>query len=350
MKAGLALEVDVDYGQFYLFDGELQTANPEGADFFEDPWLMEHRCTSIGSSAIVLTSAHHGPTPVEIVAVDDADAADPAAWDHVVEMSMEISSGRLGVIGWDSTGPVNVLDVAPGDNIVRILWGGLEKAERADDGSGERLRIEVRPGPPSPSQLIRPWRSWVPAEHERQASNGLRLFLGGIAYQRAHAMTPVNLLFWNDNPATPDGSVGALLLDPESGTHFASGYTRDGYNMLRELTDDELADLTAAGDPYRLLFLIDERGHIWNTQMPLRRTVALQHIPPENFAMIRQLGRPEDQPEPLPPGWDRIVRITMEHPEPVDVDAVGDPEPGVTYQRRRSVEANGAAGSAGTST
>ena len=189
----------------------------------------------------------------------------------------------------------------------------------------------------------------MPEEHERLASNGLRLYLGGVATEKAKAMTSVNLLFWNDNPAIPDGTVGGLLLDPESGAHFASGYSRDGYNMLRELTDDELVEVTAAGDPYRLLFLVDEQGHVWNTQMPLRRTLALQHISRENFAMIRQLGRPEDEPEPLPPGWDRIVRISLEHPEPVDVVVVGDPEPGVTYQRRRSVEAPGSAGTAGTS-
>ena len=342
MKAGLALEVDVDYGQFYLFDAGLGMANPEGADFFEDAWLMEHRCSSIGSSAIVLTMAQHGPTAVEVLAVDDvADSADPAAWDHVVEISLGVPSGRLGVIGWESTGPVDFLDVVPGDSIVRILWGGLEQAALTIDGSGEHLRIEVRPGAPSPSRVLRPWRSWVPAEHERMASNGLRLYLGGIAYEREKAMEAVNLLFWNDNPTIPDGSVSGLKLDPESGAHFASGYSRDGYNMLRELKADELAEITAAGDPYRLLFLVDGLGHIWNTQMPLRRTPALQYIPPENYAMIRQLGRPEDEPEPLPPGWDRIVRISLEHPEPVDVDQVGDPEPRVTYQRRPSGEAYG---------
>ena len=108
--------------------------------------------------------------------------------------------------------------------------------------------------------------------------------------------------------------------------------------MLRQLTDDELAEITAAGEPYRLLFLVDEDGHIWNTQLPLRKTEALQYVLPENVALIRGFGRPEDEPEPLPPGWDRIVRLSLAEPELVDVDRVGDPEPGVTYQRRRSAD------------
>ena len=339
MKHGLTiLDLDVDYGQFYLFDAELEMPNPEGGDFFDDPWLMEHRCTSIGSSAIVLTLAQHGPTSVELVAIDaDSDAADPEPWDHVADMTLGIPSGRLGVIGWEATGPVHLLDVQPGDCVIRILWAGLDEAVEADDPGREHLRIEVRPGRPAATKVIRPWRRWVPTGYERPASNGLRMYVGGVASEREKAMTAVNLLFWGDNPETPDGSVSTLKVDPESGAHFASGYTRDGYQMLRELTAEELAEITAAGDPYRLLFLVDENGHIWNTQMPLRKTPALQYTPSENFAMIREMGRPEDEPEPLPSGWDRIVRISLDHPEPVDVDAVGDPQPGVTYQRRRRV-------------
>jgi hypothetical protein len=339
MKPGLTIaDLDVDYGQFYLFDADLGMANPEGDDFFADPWLDEHQCGSIGSSAIVLTLAQHGPTRVEVVAVVEAatDAADPQDWDHVVDMSMGIPSGRLAVIGWESTGPVHLLEVAPGDCVVRILWGGLDEAVETNDPGREHLRIEVRPGPSAATKVIRPWARWVPPSYQAVASNGLRLFLGGLATEREKAMTGVNLQFWGHDPETPDGSVSRVLVDPEGGSHFASGQSHDGYAMLRELTDEELAEITAAGDPYRHLFLVDENGHIWNTQMPLRRTPSLQYTPPENFAFIRELGRPEDEPEPLPPGWDRIVRVSLDRPEPVDVDDVGAPEPGVTYQRMRS--------------
>jgi hypothetical protein len=202
MKPGLTIaDLDVDYGQFYLFDADLGMANPEGDDFFADPWLTERQCTSIGSSAIVLTLAQHGPTRVEVVAVDDdADAADPEAWDHVAEMPMSIRSGRLAVIGWDSTGPVHFLEVPPGDCVVRILWGGLDEAVQTEDPGREHLRIEARQGRSGTTRVLRPWRRWVPPSYEGRASNGLRLFVGGLAHEREKAMTGVNLQFLGGLP------------------------------------------------------------------------------------------------------------------------------------------------------
>lgn len=157
-----------------------------------------------------------------------------------------------------------------------------------------------------------------------------------MALQRQADMTAVNLGFWGDNPITPDGTASQLWRDPESGHHFASGYTPQGRRMLRELTADEVAEIIAAGDPHQMLFFEDEDGHIWTTQLPMRRTTAMHLIPPQNWEMIRSMKRPEDEPQPLPPGWERIVCSTLAEPEPTPIDAVGEPEPGVLYRRLRS--------------
>src|SRR6266508_2594218 len=146
MKAGIHLDVAVDYGQFYLHDAQLGPTTGDDSEFTDDPWLWERRCTASGSAAMVLTMAPHGPRRVEVVVVEGDDAADIEAWDHAAELSLTIRSGRLGVVGWDSSGPVHIVDVPPGNVIVRVLWGGLDEAIRADDDTLEHLRIEVRSG------------------------------------------------------------------------------------------------------------------------------------------------------------------------------------------------------------
>lgn len=125
-------EVLADYNQFFLLDAEVQPPYPEGiteADianrFKVAPNLLA--IYTSGSSYVSLT----------IKQLPSAPPIESELWEHVVELPLELPSGRLAVAGCTDYLPeCPEVKIAPGSYSVRIHGRGF-----GEDGKEEYLAI-----------------------------------------------------------------------------------------------------------------------------------------------------------------------------------------------------------------
>jgi hypothetical protein len=329
----LRTTVEVDYGQWYLFDPEADTTWLEdlvGTDPVGWAELEERRCRSSGSGAIVYALKHDGPTEIVIRSVASAPDLDTAA-DHVAECSLEVPSGGLAVSGWETTVIGGVLGV-PGEPIrARIAWFGLSTG----DESAERFSVTIFPGPLGPVEVLRCWPAWEPPPRESTTTSGLRRYVGVRAAEARGSMEPLHLSFWPPYPQTTDGYVTSLWRDPADGSRWAYGRGEGGHEVLRELTPDEAEVLEGQGFAQVHTYAVDADGRIWTSgQMPIQRTPCLNLVQREQFQTVRGLlGDDALSMIELPPGWNRLYRLARGglggH---VQVDAVEDSDDAF-YQR-----------------
>jgi len=128
----VVLEVDAGYSQFTLADEDAVLA-----DF--DAWRSDDEFSDGVSPQpghlSLLTARHTGPVPVSLELVDAEPEVDLDEWQHAVESSLEVASGRLG-IGFDQT---EVFRVEPGTYAVLYLGRGLDtiRDHAATEGDDE---------------------------------------------------------------------------------------------------------------------------------------------------------------------------------------------------------------------
>jgi len=86
--------------------------------------------------------------PVDIQILDDPSALPLDDWDHVVEASLDASTGRLEISGCPDPEPAEAIDVKPGRYVVRVFSCGL--SADPDDGSdynGDEYLLQFWLGP-----------------------------------------------------------------------------------------------------------------------------------------------------------------------------------------------------------
>jgi hypothetical protein len=340
----LRVTVEVDYGQWYLFDPDAD-ATWLGDLVDTDPvtWaeLWERRCASSGSAVFVCANKHDGPTEILLQSVADAPDLDEAA-DHVVECSLHLPIRRLAVSGWETTIIGGVLTIPSEPVRVRIAWHGLTIGEETGDESAERYEVTVFPGAAGPVEVLRWWPTWelppsetVTEPDESTTERGLRLYRGSRAVEERQAMESIMLAFWPPHPQLPEGSVGGLLRDPRDGSRWAHGRGQGSHEFLSELTPDEADTLEAQGFPIVITYATDADGRIWTSgQMPIERSPCLNLVPGPQFEAVRGfVGDDRISVVDLPPGWNRLYRLARDgRGGHVPVDAVDDSDDG-HYQR-----------------
>jgi hypothetical protein len=340
----LRTTVEVDYGQWYLFDPERLRAEMGGLidDAVSQAELWERRCASTGGVAIVYTLKQYGVSEVEVRSVQGPAALDGA--DHVAEFSMVVPSGRLALSGWETTVISATLDVPTEPIRIRISWFGLTRSLESEDETAERFEVEVFPGPDGPVETLRWWPTWAPPAAESSRPNGMRWFTGPKAATARESMEWIPLMFWSPYPSLPDGSgsVTSMWRDPQDDSRWADGSGIGSHKVLAELSSDEARALEAQGFPNVRTYAIDGDGRIWTSDvMPVERTPCLNLVAPAHFEMVKGLSGGDGDRVPgiqvidLPPGWGRIIRrprATGTPPE--EVAAVDDAIDGF-YQRWR---------------
>jgi hypothetical protein len=308
----LDTSVEVDYGQWYLFDADAPSAV---VDLLDDPvaqaLLWEQKCAASGGAAIVYTLKQYGSTGVVVRSWPSPPRLDEGA-DHVAECSVALSGKRLAVSGWESSVVAGVISVPNGPLRVRVGWFGLPLEHEAHDGELEHFELDVFPGPPGPVEVLHCWPAWAPPPPESTTADGLRVYRGARAAAAREAMEWIPLLFWSPYPETTDGTVSSLWRDPVDGSRWADGSGVGSHRVLRELTAEEAAAIEAQGFPSVYTYAVDGDGRVWTSgMMPLERVPCLNLVPPGQFEMMKGLtgGLVGVSVVDLPDGWRRIFRL-----------------------------------------
>jgi hypothetical protein len=142
-------EIFADYHQFYLWDhGE----SPSPAVDYSDKDVA--RRVKAAPHLVVIQPERNMSVPVEVEVAEEAPEVSLDDWDHVVEASLDLPSGRLEVHECTG-GSIDVLAVVPGTYRVRACFGGLDTL--SDDGldGADHYRLTLWPAPFAPLTVLK---------------------------------------------------------------------------------------------------------------------------------------------------------------------------------------------------
>lgn len=142
-------EIFADYHQFYLWDhGEMPDA---ALDYSEDDL---QRRVKTAPFLVVIQPERNMSVPVELDILDGPPDEALGLWDHVVEASLDLPSGRL-EIHECTGGSIDVLSVAPGTYRVRACFGGLTTLTDDRLDGEDHYRLVLWPAPAAPLAVIK---------------------------------------------------------------------------------------------------------------------------------------------------------------------------------------------------
>ena len=147
----MQLSLFADYFQFYIQDeavtGDLsQSWNDDATD----------RLLAIAPGTIGIGTVRNMDVPVVVEIHDHKPLEDSGEWDHVVEASVELMSGRVVIAGCADYFPdATRIDVPPGCYLSRVSYGGLNSLSEDGLRGDDHYRIQLWPGAPSGVNVIK---------------------------------------------------------------------------------------------------------------------------------------------------------------------------------------------------
>lgn len=144
-------ELFADYFQFYL-----QDENADGID--GESWTdgaLEARL-ALESGAFAVSTARNMDVPVTVAILDGPPDQDVSGWDHAVEFSIDVPSGRLVVAGcMDFFPDAERIPLRGGTYEARVLFANLEALSEDGLGGEDRYRVELWTGQAKPLRVIK---------------------------------------------------------------------------------------------------------------------------------------------------------------------------------------------------
>ena len=116
------LTLFADYFQFYIQD---EAANGD----LSDAWNKEttERLLALAPGTVGIGTVRNMDVPVTVEILEHAPDDDSSEWDHVVEASLDVESGRIVIAGCTDYVPdAKRIEVAPGSYRVRVSYGALD--------------------------------------------------------------------------------------------------------------------------------------------------------------------------------------------------------------------------------
>jgi len=136
-----AIRLYAAYSQFYLEDERARCAAP--VDWSEQD-VERHMKTA--DNMVVVCPVVEESVPVEVEVQQTEPPYKAGDWDHIVECSLELPSGRLAVVEWPRR-PVANFSVTPGCYRVRALFGNLRSVLRDEEPSDAFYKVVLWPAP-----------------------------------------------------------------------------------------------------------------------------------------------------------------------------------------------------------
>jgi len=131
-----------DYFQFYLQD-ELA----EGID--GDSWdeIAFARLLATAPGTIGIGTVRNMTVPVVVEIHDHEPPEDADMWDHIIECSIVVSSGKIVIAGCTDYFPDAArIEVAPGIYAARISYGALDSLSEDEIEGDDHYRVQLWPG------------------------------------------------------------------------------------------------------------------------------------------------------------------------------------------------------------
>ncbi|MFC3500118.1 hypothetical protein ACFOOK_03940 [Micromonospora krabiensis] len=154
------LQLFADYYQVHLFDDGSMT---DLGDAWTEDAVLDN--LAVDRDAMAVGTAVNVNVAVTLEVLEAAPEDDSAVFDHVVEASLQISSGRLVLMGCTDYEPEAArFEIAPGPVRVRAARSNLADAERRgidsddDPTTMEQLRLQVWPAPHADPVVIKRWK------------------------------------------------------------------------------------------------------------------------------------------------------------------------------------------------
>jgi hypothetical protein len=143
-----------DYHQFYLLDEGIK---PPAPDDYNDPDVLPQRLL-VRPHIIAVMTFQPNTFSAAVEVLDAEPAVELDAWDHVVDASLELPTGKFAV----DTCLNRVAKrqrVAPGWYRVRVCAGGMAGWEAVPEGQDppERFRISLWLGEAAPVRVRKQW-------------------------------------------------------------------------------------------------------------------------------------------------------------------------------------------------
>ncbi|MFD7164020.1 hypothetical protein [Streptomyces violascens] len=161
MTTTTELTLFADYFQIHVSDAD---ADGDLSDAWTDQAVADH--LAVAHDALGIATVVNVNVSVTVVVLPEEPSDDSSEFDHVVEASLDVSLGRMTVLGCTDYGPdAATFQVSPGWNRVRASRHNLARAAEADIDSAkspetiEKVRIQVWAAPESPATITKRW-SW----------------------------------------------------------------------------------------------------------------------------------------------------------------------------------------------
>jgi hypothetical protein len=141
-----------DYYQFYLQDEQI-------TDGLADAWT-DQACADLFAIALgtigISTVSNTNDVPVTIEIHTSEPETDLAEWDHAVEASIEIPSGKIVVAGCTEYFPDAArISVTPGVYQVRVFYAGLDSMIADGSNGTDQYQVALWPGESVDPQVIK---------------------------------------------------------------------------------------------------------------------------------------------------------------------------------------------------
>ncbi|MEU1466461.1 hypothetical protein ABZ467_38970 [Streptomyces sp. NPDC005727] len=159
MTTTTELTLFADYFQIHVADAD---SDGDLSDAWTDQAVSDH--LAVAQDALGIGTVVNVNVSVTVIVLPQEPSDDSSEFDHVVEASLDVSSGRLVVLSCTDYAPdAATFKVASGWNRVRVSRGNLARAAQADVDSDEspetteKIRIQVWAAPESPARITKRW-------------------------------------------------------------------------------------------------------------------------------------------------------------------------------------------------
>jgi hypothetical protein len=136
-----AMRLDAAYHQFYLEDEGVAALAPVD-------WTDEdvERHMKVADNIIVICPVVEDTVSAVVEVHESEPLYEAGDWDHIVEGSLDLPSGRLTVLEWPDR-PVAKFSLAPGCYRVRAFFGNLRSVLSDEEASADYYKVVLWPAP-----------------------------------------------------------------------------------------------------------------------------------------------------------------------------------------------------------